>query len=462
VRITSPDWIETLEQVDVSRAEGRADLLVTSAADRVELSGTEARAILTEGRSVGVARQHLRTYLALPDLSQTRLLVPLDRGNVLRYVLETRWLPRSRRRALRKTAVLRVPRLAELMRRMSSQCITVATEASSSPFLVASAAERLDEQHLDFFLVCGEGDYLARSAFVCFQRAAASPSWVVKFARVRGYAEPFERDERGLLLAAAAGGRAAAHSPRLLDRFMCDGFESSVESAAVGSNLADVLQSTLARSKKSRIVQAIAGWIVDVGLETRCAPARTETERLRRDVLPNWPAVPASTLRGLDEVRGVLQHNDLGAWNVVVDDSSFTVLDWESAHDGGLPLWDLWYFLADVLPVLDGKAEDRVTAFRRLFRGEAVSSPVLFEWTRRAVSAFDIHPDQVGRLATLCWLHHGLSHLPRTDSLARHSRGPQARVQWPPERFPHIWLEDPDLGLMWNRWQNPARKQPRR
>jgi hypothetical protein len=120
-----------------------------------------------------------------------------------------------------------------------------------------------------------------------------------------------------------------------------------------------------------------------------------------------------------------------------------------------MPVWDIWYFLADVLPLLDGETDDRVEAFRRLFRGEAASSPVLFEWTRRAVSAFDIDPGQVGRLATLCWLHHGLSHLPRADLLARHAREP--RRQWPPERFPHVWLADPGLGLTWNHWQKPAR-----
>jgi hypothetical protein len=142
-----------------------------------------------------------------------------------------------------------------------------------------------------------------------------------------------------------------------------------------------------------------------------------------------------------------------------VKGSSFTVLDWESSRAEGLPLWDLWYFLGDVLPILDGEAEDRVAAFRRLFRGEAPSSPLLFEWTRRAVSAFGIAPDQVGRLATLCWLHHGLSHLPRGDSLGRYSQEP--RRQWPPEHFPRVWLEDPALGPGWDRWRDLPRNQAR-
>jgi hypothetical protein len=452
VQIDSAAWEEALERADVRRVDDfRADVVVATAGRVRQWTEPGSRAFIVEGRAAGVPGYHARTYLALPDLNDPRLLVPLDRSHVFGYALATRWLPTSRRRALRKAAVMRIPGLPDLLRRLSSQCVTVMTAAAEQPFLVATAAKELKlDAPLDFFLVAGEGDYLARGAFVCFRPQAASPEWVVKFARVRGYAEPFERDERGLALAASAGGRVAAHSPRLLHRFAYDGFETSVESAAVGCNLADVLRSPLPTGSKRQLVETIADWIVDLGLETRGERAQTETERLARDVLPRWPVVSPSVLDGLEQLPGILQHNDLGAWNVVTQGTAFTVLDWESARGGGLPLWDLWYFLADVLPLLDGDAADRVAAFRRLFRGEAPSSSLLFGWTRRAVRAFRVPSAQVGPLATLCWLHHGLSHVRRAGSLARYSD--EARMQWPPEHFPRIWLEDPDLGPGWERW----------
>ena len=163
--------------------------------------------------------------------------------------------------------------------------------------------------------------------------------------------------------------------------------------------------------------------------------------------------VDATVLAEIDALPGVLQHNDLGAWNVVVDrDGDFTAVDWESARGCGLPLWDLWYFLADALVQLDGFVGDQVSAFGRLFRGEARSSSVLFRWTRTAVDALEIPEHVVGRLATLCWLHHGLSGSARAESLARHAGG-AATTAWAATRYPEAWLGDPALGFGWSCWR---------
>jgi hypothetical protein len=158
----------------------------------------------------------------------------------------------------------------------------------------------------------------------------------------------------------------------------------------------------------------------------------------------------------------VLQHNDLGTWNIVVDPAtpaSFTALDWESARPVGLPLWDLWYFLQDALGVLDGFAglSDHDLVRReahalRLFRGELSTSEVLFEWTRRAVAACGIPDGAVGSLATLCFVHHGLSHATRAEAVRRHT--PEAAaldMLWP--RLAKGWLEDPALGVGWTGWR---------
>ena len=119
-----------------------------------------------------------------------------------------------------------------------------------------------------------------------------------------------------------------------------------------------------------------------------------------------------------------MQHNDLGPWNIISEGGSeFIAVDWESANPSGLPLWDLWYFLAHALRLLDGEDAADDTAFSRLFRGGAPSSPELFRWTRTAVEALEIPPDAVGRLATLCWLHHGLSREARSAALDRVAEG---------------------------------------
>jgi hypothetical protein len=219
--------------------------------------------------------------------------------------------------------------------------------------------------------------------------------------------------------------------------------------------LTGLLQSVAPRSKKLSVIDAVAAWLVRVAVETEggAGSAAAEAERLRREVVPRWEIVAdEAVLREIALLPGVLQHNDLGAWNVVVDrGGDFTAVDWESASACGLPLWDLWYFLADALVQLDGYPDDQVSAFGRLFRGEARSSQVLFRWTRTAVGTLGIPNHVVGCLATLCWLHHGLSGPTRAASLARHA-GSATATDWAAARYPEAWLGDAALGFGWSRW----------
>ena len=51
-----------------------------------------------------------------------------------------------------------------------------------------------------------------------------------------------------------------------------------------------------------------------------------------------------------------------------ISDGDFAVLDWEEAQRYGLPLWDLWYLLADATAHLDRvrTASDRLRHFEQL------------------------------------------------------------------------------------------------
>jgi hypothetical protein len=201
------------------------------------------------------------------------------------------------------------------------------------------------------------------------------------------------------------------------------------------------------------VLEAVAAWIVQVGVETSGgrASAAVEVERLRAETIPTRGDVDPGISDRLDQLPAVLQHNDLGGWNVVVDRAAgFTAVDWESARSQGLPLWDLWYFLAHTLVQLDGFDGDPVDGFRRLFRGEAPSSALLFRWTREAAQALDLPAETLGPLATLCWLHHSRSGGAR--AVALEGRGGEAK-SWPAARFIDVWLADPALGPSWIRWQ---------
>jgi hypothetical protein len=445
-------WLPVLERAGIETTAGSpADLLVAGGEPTAEDSAAIASVIFDgRGRPDGYAS---RRYVVFGSRARPGLFVPRDRRNVASYALSSWSSPRTRLRALRRRLVLRLPSAALLLARWPE--VTIATRDAGPPYLVEAALKQLGEEGaVDWLLVCGQSDDLGRAAFLLFPESSARPRWIVKFVRVRSYPDPIDRDERALAAVAAAGGAAAAHAPRFLGRFEVNGLAASVETAAAGRRLSAVLGSAGSGAAKRRLVDAVAEWIVRVGVETRQEGAAAELERLRCDVLTSWPGAPDDLLGDLVGLPVVLQHNDLGPWNIVSDGGrDFTAVDWESANPSGLPLWDLWYFLAHALRLLDRKDADGSEAFARLFRGEAAGSPELFRWTRAAVDALGVPPETVGTLATLCWLHHGLSHRVRGAAVDRHAPGGDTLAPAAAD-YPRVWLSDPALGPGWRRWMD--------
>jgi hypothetical protein len=198
----------------------------------------------------------------------------------------------------------------------------------------------------------------------------------------------------------------------------------------------------------------VAEWAIELARATETAPEALDVERRRLldEVLPRWDtaAFPPGLVDDLRSVRGVLQHNDLGCWNIVRSNETFKVLDWESAREVGMPLWDLLYFLTDALTHVDGEWEDgrRDAYTARLFRGDAPSSALLFDWLARAARASRVSPDRIGTLATLCWLHHGLSFETRSATAAVFASDlptPQPTAR----RLTDVWLSEPGLTPRW-------------
>ena len=196
------------------------------------------------------------------------------------------------------------------------------------------------------------------------------------------------------------------HAPRLLARFTVDGLNASLETAATGERLTRLLART-SRAHGVRLIEDVAGWIVATGTVTRAEPAdlAAEQARLRDEVVPHWAdrGVEERLVTSLPEISAVLQHNDVGPWNIITDETSFTVVDWESARRHGLPLWDLVYFLTEALAGVDRVVDaDRDEYTVRLYRGALPSSATLFEWIRRGIQAAEIPPEAVGSIITLC------------------------------------------------------------
>lgn len=459
----SRDGWEELGQLGVQVVGCGGQLAVSGAGELDAALADRPPSVIVEG---GAPRRRLRSagyseqrYLALPSLDAPDFLLPLGQPHTARYLLNDWIAPATRLKRRRNRIVAPVIGRGAVPPR--SPTLTVASQRPGVPFLLRDAQPYGVPPHAQWFLVPAQGDVLSRGAFVVFAPGRREPTWIIKHARVPGRTEPFDRDERGLGLAARAGGVVARHSPRLLARFESAGIEASLESAGLGARLIGLLTSAASRMTKLAAVDRLAEWTLETAATTAASAGmlRPELERLGSAVLPRWPGADPRLLDRLGGVPAVLQHNDLGTWNIVVAaDGGFTVLDWESVQENALPLWDLTYFLADALAHVDGASPlgARQDHFRRLFRGELETSAVLFGWIARTVARCGIPPEAVGAIVTLGWLHHGLSGAARVTASAAH------RLEGPPapwfehfRRMGETWLADPQLGADWDRWRAP-------
>lgn len=447
------------EQAGVVQNTHRPDVAVVTAHHVREAEAAEAAAVAVIGRGGSRAIRHrwphTRRFIALPDGHVPQLIVPVDRHAVASYAIRSWWSGESRLRRLRNE--LAVAGMGVGMFPDLSGSLAFGLANAQPPFVVSGAKAFGIPDNVDWFLTLGVGDALARAAFHVFAHGEPEPRWVIKFTRVEGYVDPFNRDERGLALVAEVGRSVSAHAPRLIGRFEAAGLPASIEESAVGRRLTYLLQAPGHRADKLRTIDAVAEWIVEVGRKS-AAPGvalAPERRRLRTEVIPPWRSagVPEDLVDLVPEVPAVLEHNDLGCWNIVTGQRGFMAVDWESARRYGFPLWDLVYFLVDALVHLDGAWDPgrRETHAASLLRGELPSSAILFRWIRAAVDSLGITPSAVGPIVTLGWLHHGLSQVARLKAVDSLVAGPHLTGTYG-EWVAGLWLRDPGLGPWWSAW----------
>jgi hypothetical protein len=413
--------------------------------------GAGAPMALTHGR---VARRALRSagyaaerILVRPGPEGPRLALPLGNPVAARLAFTAqrpfeRGLPAARRAAARVGAGLGVaPGVA---------VTTLATRIPGPPFPLAAAAVHGADATGGWVAWFGDGDDLQRVVLHAIPAGATAPTTIVKIGRVPGYTAAFDADAAGLGLLAAHAPSVAGHAPRILGRFDVADLAASVESAAPGPTLNLVLDAEGDRALTH--VDRILAWVVDLGVASRGerGALRPELERLATDVIGAYDGIEASLdgplLGPLAEVAPVLAHRDVGSWNVAVDGTDFTVLDWESAAFPSIPLWDTAYVLADACSSVDGPApiDRKVSRIVALFAGEHRMSRYAFDHLRAAAAALDVPATAIGPAVVTGWLHHGRS---RASRAVRAGRLPVAEGLI--NRVAARWLDDPALGLGW-------------
>ena len=447
--------------VSATRDRGAFDLVVAPTGLADEAIAANAPAVVLEGggwsRPLRAAGYATRTLLPIPSIEEARHLVRPDHRLAAVYAVEHWSVATTAKRRARNTIAKTL--LSRGLLPGAVPALTVGIRSEAPPFLLAAAAEFGVPLDAGWFMTLGGFDVLSRSVFQLFGPGQAEPAWVVKFTRVPGHTEPFDRDERGVRLAETAGGRVSAHVPRILGRFEAAGLHASVETAAAGYRLTDFMLRPVSRAEKVRLVDSVAGWIVELGKRTRAEgeTLQAEQERLANEVIPLFrqDGIQASLVEDLQGLPSVLRHGNLGTWNVIArDGDTFSVIDWETAREHGMPLCDLVFFLSNALLHLDGATvvESRDQHTRRLFLGELPSSEILFRWVRNAVVAFELPPETIGRIVTLCWLDHAADDAARA-SLHSVLGGGTAWGESDSGRIAGLWLREPGLGPGWRSWQ---------
>jgi hypothetical protein len=396
---------------------------------------------------------HVNAWLGIPLSGEPLLWVPVRHRAALRYAL--RWLvaPAAGAKAVRNRVLPLLAAVRPATGYGGNSLVAVSREPAP-PWPIAATGP-LGVEAGNWLLVRSSGDALTRLVFLVFPPGAAEPRWAVKIGRVLGATATFDRDEAGLRLAASVPA-VARHAPASAGRLTANGLPVSVESAAAGETVARRLSRT--RDRLDPVVGAVCDWLDDVAtqsvrrdgsLQPALAGLRTVVESRRPDLVD----VIVQPLAEAADLPAVLGHYDLGTWNIITDGAGFTAVDWERARNPGFPLWDLLYFLTDALAAADGAVtfDERARHAVDLHLGRLPASAGFFERIRQAAGGLGLDWPTVGRLATLCWVHHSLSHRERREFLSGTPDGPDATAGIPPAgRLADAWLSQPGLAPVWD------------
>jgi hypothetical protein len=457
-----PGWRRDVADRRIEEVDSAADAVV-AAGERVQeaLRRAGAGAVVVDGpRAAGVAlkadARYTRRLLPIPVSGSPIVYADLGWRRAARYGIERVVVHPDRWRTLRN----RVAGLAILagLPVPAARLVTLGVREQRPPALLSGARE-LGIAPGPWVMVVSKGSIVRRNAVFVFPRHGNVPEYVLKFSRVPGMTEAFDREQRGFELATAAGRTVTAHATRYLGRFHVDGYHASVESAAVGTKLVTLLRRPGSRAAKLAVLERVVRWLIDVARDTATPPEGLGEQRdhYAREVVPFWVSEGAAPelVERLPPIPAAFQHNDMAEENLVIDDDGFRALDWEWANPRGLPLGDLVYFGVHALRLVDGVTSDepaeRDAHFAALLAGDAPSSPVMFRWIGEAVAALGLPPESLGPMVTLSWLERG--------RISRVERWRAEKVGGAPlglpfgERAAKLWLEHPALGAEWDAWR---------
>jgi aminoglycoside phosphotransferase len=364
-----------------------------------------------------------------PDIASATEIVPLADRHALRLAL-SRHLPRCPNTLVRPAAALARPLAPRLARRVSVVARLDPSGAGGAP-VAGTVTAWLAEHGSRLGLATGGSCLLLTPRF----RASASvvalvaptggePAIVVKVPRLADGDPGLEREADNLR--AAHGSRPGAHGsiPEVLAHEPMGRRAVLAETALAGR----ALDPGVVRRDPEAAVALVSTWLLD-RVRDDVPPDGREVERLVSEplrrfgrALPGEADLVAATAARVASLTGaalpaVVEHGDLSHPNLLVADGALGVVDWELAEPRGLPLHDLYFFLAYVAFARRRarRLDAQVAAFDEAFRPGGWGRTAADDHARR----LGLDRDLLGALFVACWARYTVGLLGRLTADGR-------------------------------------------
>ena len=279
-----------------------------------------------------------------------------------------------------------------------------------------AAAEGVDLTGLRWALSAA-GRYRSRKVVLFLLDAAAdTPRYVVKMPRHPDEGGRLVREANALRTLAAAEVDDAVAVPRTAFSGSA-GREGLPVLGQVGLAGAP-FRRRMSGSPDDPLLATLVDWTTGLGARTAVLAAPGEVasrlEPVLEDVLRRGASqeerrvLPeaVAALGGATDLPLVLEHGDLGVWNVLVRlDGRPAVLDWEAGGPRGMPLWDLLYLLRSYAASSARAGADRTSVVLDLLAGRPPLGDCFVGATGQYASALRLDPSVLVPLLLTCWMH---------------------------------------------------------
>jgi hypothetical protein len=361
--------------------------------------------------------------------------LPLSRPQAVEYFLANRPLPRDRGKRLAASLTRAIWSMGRRLGLLAPVGVLASKrhEGESDPaWLASTLLTRWEDFGLSdrpgsvacLMLTGGRSD-LNKIVVLVFADDEREPRFAVKLARTPASVEGLRREAASLEAVGQMAVADVADVPRLMFAEPLSGTFAVGETVVAG----EPVQLDLTPPSYQAVARRVGEMLRALVPRTEGSPVEAWWPRLGAPVFAAFRDNFGSMVdaRRVDEVEARLrrlpplpvvpEQRDCSPWNVLVtSEGRLALLDWESAEPNGLPILDLYYFLANAAFVADGSLGlGRETATYRSLKDErtmygSVFSEVVDEYAR------DLAIDANARsgLLAFMWMLHAVGEYERS------------------------------------------------